>query len=70
MRVSHLYIAQVKRASKNRLLSKCGIIERENYNKPKSENAGQPHMPSVTQDVTPEKEAAVRAALEYYGMIG
>ena len=54
MNVSHLYIAQVKR--------KCGIIERENYNKPKSENARQPQCP-------PEKEAAIRAALEYYGMI-
>ena len=30
MKVSNLYIAQVKR--------KCGIIERENYNKPKSED--------------------------------
>ena len=42
MKVSHLYIAQVKR--------KCGIIERENYNKPKSESAKQPQCP-------PEKEA-------------
>lgn len=31
MKVSSLYIAQVKQ--------KCGIIERENYNKPKSEDA-------------------------------
>ena len=54
MKVSHLYIAQVKR--------KCGIIERENYNKPKSENAKQPQCP-------PEKEAAIRAALEYFKMI-
>ena len=30
LKVSRLYIAQVKQ--------KCGIIERENYNKPKSEN--------------------------------
>ena len=45
MKVSHLYIAQVKR--------KCGIIERENYNKPKSENARQPQCP-------PEKEAPIR----------
>lgn len=29
LKVSYLYIAQVKQ--------KCGIIERENYNKPKSE---------------------------------
>ena len=34
LKVSHLYIAQVKQ--------KYGIIERENYNKPKSENAKQP----------------------------
>ena len=54
MKVSHLYIAQVKR--------KCGIIERENYNKPKSEDARQPQCP-------PEKEAAIRAALEHFGMI-
>ena len=67
--VSFLYIAQVKRASKDRLLSKCGIIERENYNKPKSEDARQPHMPSVTQYVTPEKEAAIREALRHFKMI-
>ena len=54
MKVSHLYITQVKR--------KCGIIERENYNKPKSEDARQPQCP-------PEKEAAIRAALEHFGMI-
>ena len=55
MKVSHLYIAQVKR--------KCGIIERENYNKPKSEDSRQPKCP-------PEKEAAIRAALEHFRMIG
>ncbi len=54
IKVSHLYIAQVKR--------KCGIIERENYNKPKSEDSRQPKCP-------PEKEAAIRAALEYFKMI-
>ena len=54
IKVSHLYIAQVKR--------KCGIIERENYNKPKSEDSRQPQCP-------PEKEAAIRAALEYFKMI-
>ena len=53
-KVSHLYIAQVKR--------KCGIIERENYNKPKSEDARQPQCP-------PEKEAAIRASLEHFGMV-
>ena len=35
MKVSSLYIAQVKQ--------KCGIIERENYNKPKSEDIE--HLP-------------------------
>ncbi|MBQ9085640.1 MAG: 23S rRNA (uracil(1939)-C(5))-methyltransferase RlmD, partial [Clostridia bacterium] len=37
LKVSSLYIAQVKQ--------KCGIIERENYNKPKSEDAKQPQCP-------------------------
>ena len=55
IKVSHLYIAQVKR--------KCGIIERENYNKPKSEDSRQPKCP-------PEKEAAIREALKHFRMIG
>ena len=54
LKVSNLYIAQVKQ--------KCGIIERENYNKPKSEDAKQPQCP-------PEKDAAIRAALEHFGMV-
>ncbi len=54
LKVSSLYIAQVKQ--------KYGIIERENYNKPKSENARQPQCP-------PEKEAAITEALKYFGMI-
>lgn len=54
MKVSSLYIAQVKQ--------KCGIIERENYNKPKSENAKQPVCP-------PEKEKAIMEAFEYFGVI-
>ena len=37
-KVSNLYIAQVK--------EKYGIIERENYNKPKSENSKQPQCPA------------------------
>ncbi len=37
MKVSNLYIAQVK--------AKYGIIERENYNKPKSDDARQPKCP-------------------------
>lgn len=54
LKVSHLYIAQVKQ--------KYGIIEQENYNKPKSENARQPKC-------TPEKEAAIIDALRYFQMI-
>lgn len=54
LKVSHLYIAQVKQ--------KYGIIERENYNKPKSENSRQPKCP-------PEKETAITEALKYFGMI-
>lgn len=54
LKVSHLYIAQVKQ--------KYGIIERENYNKPKSENAKQPQCP-------PEKEEAITEALKHFGMI-
>ena len=48
LKVSNLYIAQVKQ--------KCGIIERANYNLPKSENSRQPKCP-------PEKEAAIREDL-------
>ena len=54
LKVSGLYIAQVKQ--------KCGIIERENYNKPKSENAKQPQCP-------PEKEKVITEALRHFGMI-
>ena len=54
MKVSNLYVAQVKQ--------KHGIIERENYNKPKSEDAKQPQCP-------PEKESAITEALKYFGMI-
>lgn len=54
LKVSHLYIAQVKQ--------KYGIIERENYNKPKSEDARQPQCP-------PEKEKAITEALRQFGMI-
>ena len=54
LKVSNLYIAQVKQ--------KCGIIERANYNLPKSENSRQPKCP-------PEKEAAIREALGYFRMI-
>jgi 23S rRNA (uracil1939-C5)-methyltransferase len=54
LKVSSLYIAQVKQ--------KCGIIERENYNKPKSENSKQPKC-------TPEKEVAILDALKHFNMI-
>ena len=54
MKVSSLYIAQVKQ--------KCGIIERENYNKPKSEDTKQPQC-------SPEKEKAIMEALKHFGMI-
>ena len=54
LKVSSLYIAQVK--------EKCGIIERVNYNLPKSENSRQPKCP-------PEKEVAIREALEHFRMI-
>ena len=54
LKVSSLYIAQVKQ--------KYGIIERENYNKPKSENVKQPQC-------SPETEKAIRAALQHFRLI-
>lgn len=54
LQVSNLYIAQVKR--------ECGIIERENYNKPKSEESRQPQCPE-------EKKTAIVEALKHYHMI-
>ncbi len=54
LKVSNLYIAQVKQ--------KCGSIERKNYNKSKSENVKQPQC-------SPEKEKAIRDALEHFHMI-
>lgn len=54
LKVSSLYIAQVKQ--------QCGIIERENYNKPKSEDAKQPQCPL-------DKEKAIKEALKHFGMI-
>ena len=53
-KVSNLYIAQVK--------EKYGIIERENYNKPKSENAKQPQCPM-------EKVEMIEEALRHFKMI-
>ena len=52
--VTHLNIAQVKR--------KHGIIERENYNKPKSPDSRQRGCPE-------DKTKAIEAALRFYQMI-
>lgn len=54
LNVSDLYIAQVKQ--------KCGIKERQNYNKPKAENPKRLKCPA-------EKERAIREALKYFKMI-
>lgn len=54
MKVSNLYIAQVK--------AKYGIIERENYNKPKSDDSRQPKCPK-------KKEEAIVEALKAFKMI-
>ena len=52
--VSHLNIAKTKR--------KCGIIERQNYNLPKSEDGRSPETPK-------EKEEAIIAAFKAFRMI-
>lgn len=54
LKVSSLNIAQIKQ--------KCGIIERDCYNKLKSEDARQPQCP-------PNKEKAIKEALKHFGMI-
>ena len=54
LKVSNLYIAQVKQ--------KYSIIERENYHKAKNENAKQPKCPM-------EKEDAIVEALKHFQMI-
>lgn len=54
LKVSNLYISQVKR--------KCGIEVGVNYNLPKSEDSRQPQCPV-------EKEKAIKDALEHFGMI-
>ncbi|MBE6771202.1 MAG: 23S rRNA (uracil(1939)-C(5))-methyltransferase RlmD [Ruminococcaceae bacterium] len=54
LKVSSLNIAQIKQ--------KCGFIERDCYNKPKSEDARQPQCP-------PNKEKAIKEALKHFGMI-
>ena len=52
--VTHLNIAKTKR--------KCGIIERQNYNLPKSEDSRSPETPK-------EKEEAIIEAFRHFGMI-
>ncbi len=52
--VSHLNIAKTKR--------KCGIIERQNYNLPKSEESRSPETPE-------EKEEAIIEAFKAFQMI-
>ena len=54
LKVSNLYIAQIKK--------KCGLDVGENFNLPKSENAKQPKC-------TPEKEEAIMQALKHFGII-
>jgi hypothetical protein len=54
LKVSSLYIAQTK--------EKYGLEKRENFNKPKSDDAKQPKC-------TPEKEAAIVEALKHFGML-
>lgn len=54
LKVSSLYISQVKR--------KCGLDVGQNYNLSKKENAKQPQCP-------PEKETAIKEALQHFGMI-
>lgn len=54
MKVSNLYISQVKR--------KCGIEVGENYNLPKAEDSRQPKCPV-------EKEKAIKDALKHFGMV-
>lgn len=54
LKVSSLNIAQIKQ--------KCGIVERDCYNKPKSEDARQPKCP-------PHKEKAIKEALKHFGMV-
>ena len=54
LKVSSLYISQVKR--------KCGLDVGQNYNLSKKENVKQPQCP-------PEKELAIREAFNYFGML-
>ena len=62
LKVSNLYISQVKNASKSACVRKCGLEVGENFNLAKSEDAKQPNCPE-------EKEKAIKKALEHFGMI-
>jgi 23S rRNA (uracil1939-C5)-methyltransferase len=62
LKVSNLYISQVKNASKSACVRKCGIEVGENYNLAKSEDAKQPNCPE-------EKEKSIVDALKHFGMI-
>ena len=71
LKVSNLYISQVKR--------KCGIEVGENYNLPKSEDSRQPQCPEEKGARGPvdlcfarteaERRQAIKDALELFGMI-
>ena len=54
MKVSNLYISQVKR--------KCGIEVGKNYNLPKNEDSRRPQCPE-------DKESAIVEALKHFKMI-
>ena len=54
LKVSSLYISQIKR--------KCGLEVGDNYNLAKNENARVPQCPQ-------DKEKAIRAALKHFAMI-
>ena len=54
LKVSSLYIAQIKK--------KCGLDVGENYNLSKSENARQPKC-------TPKKEEAIMQAFKHFGIV-
>lgn len=54
LKVTNLYIAQVKR--------ECGIVERENYNLPKNEDGRVPQCPE-------DKRQAIKAAFRHFKVI-
>lgn len=54
LKVTNLYIAQVKR--------ECGIVERENYNLSKNEDGRVPQCPE-------DKRQVIKAAFRHFKMI-